>query len=390
MQTPSAEHAEAPGGFESQSATTGDDVHDHVPLSALANIVRSPGGARSVSKGERNYAWTNTESLAAVLAREGANSKEQREKMDVRAKDCQRRFIGALRVVEAAHAELARKNISGPFLPIVYRKANVDMTATQRGGNEGKSVLVHGDAIHACIVKHILPVARRTYTHRESGINWVDVSAAVSAHVDALLTADPPMGKTERELLSAAHYVWQWTCPQNPDVGASATLAKHALMSFTLTKTLARPADAYPQNRADQRSRSQSRAEAQRRGAVTAMHATDSAQKRRRADEESRASLLERKHRILAVLEEELLAMWAERLRESSLSGDHRMGVVASGASDSRARADGPTFVERLERAEAEDAPNETADECTNDVVRSIEHVIAPAKGKCSERIWRA
>ena len=50
--------------------------------------------------------------------------------MDVRAKDCQRRFIGALRVVEAAHAELVRKNISGPFLPIVYRKANVDMTVT--------------------------------------------------------------------------------------------------------------------------------------------------------------------------------------------------------------------------------------------------------------------
>ena len=33
---------------------------------------------------------------------------------------------------------------------------------------------------------------------------------------------------------------------------------------------------------------------------------------RRRADEESRASLLERKHRVFALLEEELLAMRAE------------------------------------------------------------------------------
>ena len=56
-------------------------------LSALENIVRSPGGARSVSKGGCNYAWTNTESPAAVLAHEDANSKEQREKMDVRARD---------------------------------------------------------------------------------------------------------------------------------------------------------------------------------------------------------------------------------------------------------------------------------------------------------------
>ena len=136
-------------------------------------------------------------------------------------------------------------------------------------------MLVCADAIHACVVKRILPVARRTtYTRRESGINCVDVSAAVSAHVDALLIADPPMGETNRELLPAAHYVCQWMCPENPDVCTSSTLAKHALMSFILTKTLARPEDAYPQNRcADQRSRSQSRAEAQR-SAATAMRLT--------------------------------------------------------------------------------------------------------------------
>lgn len=121
--------------------------------------------------------------------------------MDVRDKDCRRRFIGALRVVEAAHAELAQKNIPVPFLPIVYRRANVDTTATQqqvatqRGGNEGKSVLARRDAIHVCIVKHILPVARRTYTHRKSGIYCTDGSAAVSVEVDALLTADPLLGK---------------------------------------------------------------------------------------------------------------------------------------------------------------------------------------------------
>ena len=119
MQTPSTQHVNAPDTFESQSDRTGDDVHDSVPLSALASIVRSPGGARSASKGGRNYAWTNTESLAALLAREGANTKEQREKTDARAKECQRRFIGALRVVESAHEELARKNISGPYSPIL-------------------------------------------------------------------------------------------------------------------------------------------------------------------------------------------------------------------------------------------------------------------------------
>ena len=58
-------HANA---FESQPGGPGDDVHDHVPLSELADIVRSPGGARSASKGGRNYSWTKTESLAAVLA----------------------------------------------------------------------------------------------------------------------------------------------------------------------------------------------------------------------------------------------------------------------------------------------------------------------------------
>ena len=167
MQTPSPEHAEPPDAFESQPGGPGDDVHDHVPLSALANIVRSPGGVRSASKGGRNYAWTNTESLAAVLARESANNSEQRKKQEVRAEECQRRFIVCLLGVETAHAELARKNIPGPFLPIVYRKANVDMAATpeqaatQRGGNAGKSVLLRGDAIHACVTKHILPVARQ-------------------------------------------------------------------------------------------------------------------------------------------------------------------------------------------------------------------------------------
>ena len=38
MQTPSAERAEAPDAFESQSDATVNDVHDHVPLSALADI----------------------------------------------------------------------------------------------------------------------------------------------------------------------------------------------------------------------------------------------------------------------------------------------------------------------------------------------------------------
>ena len=275
MQTPSTEHADPPEPFESQPGGPGDDAHDHVPLSALADIVRSPGGVRSASKGGRNYSWTKTESLAAVLAREAADNSEQREKQEVRAKECQRRFMARLRDVQAAHAELARKNIPGPFLPIVYRKANVDMTATpeqaatQRGGNAGKSVLMRGDAIHACVAKHILPVARHKWTHRESGIYWTDVCAAVSARVDTLLTADPPMGKADREL-SAAQYVWQWTCAENPDVVASSTLTKHAVMTFALTKSLTRPAEGYPQTREEQRSRKASR-EKERRVAVAAM-----------------------------------------------------------------------------------------------------------------------
>ena len=385
MQTPSTQRANAPDAFESQSDRTGDDVHDSVPLSALANIARSPGGVRSASKGGRNYAWTNTESLAALLAREGANTKEQREKADVRAKECQRRFICCLRVVESTHAELARKNIPGPYSPIVYRKANVAMTATplqaatQRGGYEGKSVLLRGDAIHACVVKHILPAARRTYTHRESGINWMDVSAAVSAHVDALLTADPPLGKTDRDLLSAAHYAWRWTCPENPDVVASATLAKNALTTFTLTKTLARPSEAYPQNRAEQGSREASRVEAQRLAAA-AMRATDSAQKREREDEASRASRHARRDRILELLEEELLFERAKRLRESHGFDDHRVGISASDASDADARAGGFTFAERLDRAEDEVAPTETAGERATDIARSVDPAISPEK----------
>ena len=271
MQTPSTEHADPPEPFESQPSGPGDDVHDHVPLSALANIVRSPGGVRSASKGGRNYSWTKMESLAAVLAREAANNSEQREKQGVRAKECQRRFMACLRDVQTAHAELARKNIPGPFLPIVYRKANVDMTATpeqaatQRGGNAGKSVLMRGDAIHACVVNHILPVARQAWMRRKSGIHWVDVSAAVSARVDALLTADPPMAKGDRELLSAAQYVWQWTCPENPHVLSSWTLAKHAVMTFALTQSLG-----YPQTGEEQRSRKASR-EKEQRVAVAAM-----------------------------------------------------------------------------------------------------------------------
>ena len=67
--------------------------------------------------------------------------------------------------------------------------------------------------------------------------------------VEALLTADPPLGKTGHETLSAAHFVWQWMCPENPDVYASSILTKYALSSFTLTKTHAHPAEVYSQTR---------------------------------------------------------------------------------------------------------------------------------------------
>jgi len=42
MQTPSTQRVNAPDAFESQSDRTCDDVHDSVPLSALANIARAP------------------------------------------------------------------------------------------------------------------------------------------------------------------------------------------------------------------------------------------------------------------------------------------------------------------------------------------------------------
>lgn len=109
-------------------------------------------------------------------------------------------------------------------------------------------------------------------------------------------------------------------------------------------------------------------------------------------------SLLERKHRVLAllqeellaILQEELLAMRSERLRESSLSGGHRMDFVACGASNSRARADGPTFVERLERSEAEDAQDENADEVHERRGTLNRTCDRPGLRKCStERIWR-
>lgn len=217
--------------------------------------------------------------------------------------------------------------------------------------------------MNAWVVKYILPVARQTYTHRETGINWMnwmDVSTAVSAHVDALLTTEPPLSKADRDLLSAAHYAWRWTCPENPDVAASATLTKNALTTFALTKTLARPSQTYPQNRAEQRSREASRIEAQRLAAA-AMRATDSAQKRKREDEASRATRHACRDRILALLEEELLYARAKRLRESHGFDDHRVGISTSDVSDADARAGGFTFAERLDRAEDEDAPKPQA-----------------------------
>ena len=127
MQTPSTQRANAPDAFESQSDRTGDDVHDNVPLSALANIARSPGDVRSASKGGRNYAWTNTESLAALLAREGANTKEQREKAYVRAKECQRRLSSCRRIcARGARAEEHTQPVLAHRLPQSERRYDSD------------------------------------------------------------------------------------------------------------------------------------------------------------------------------------------------------------------------------------------------------------------------
>jgi len=84
--------------------------------------------------------------------------------------------------------------------------------------------------------------------------------------------------------------------------------------------------------------------------------------------------------RILALLEEELLFARAKRLRECHGFDDHRVGISASDASDADARAGGSTFAERLNRAEDEDAPTETAGERATDVARSIDPAISPEK----------
>ena len=41
MQTQSPEHAEAPDALESQAGAPVDDVHDHVPLSALVGVAKA-------------------------------------------------------------------------------------------------------------------------------------------------------------------------------------------------------------------------------------------------------------------------------------------------------------------------------------------------------------
>lgn len=91
-------------------------------------------------------------------------------------------------------------------------------------------------------------------------------------------------------------------------------------------------------------------------------------------------SVLEEKKHVLALLKDELLAMRAERLRESNPSDDHRVGFIATGAPDCHARACGLTFAERLDRAEDEDTLDENAYECVTDVARSAKPAISPAK----------
>ena len=146
-------------------------------------------------------------------------------------------------------------------------------------------------------------------------------------------------------------------------------------MTFALTKSLMRPAVRGIPRLTRNSARGKRRAKKQR-VAVAAMRVTDSAQKRKREEDEIRTEQKE----VLVLLKEELLAMRAERRRESTPSDDHRVVGVASGASNSRVRAGGLTFASRLDRAEDEDSPDENAAERATDAPRPTEPAISPAK----------
>ena len=193
---------------------------------------------------------------------------DQREKQAARQADCQSRFLNALRCIKNAHAELEQLGKAGPWIPIVYTRlakrskslgappaASPRQAHTQRGGDEGKSVLPRGDVVHAAIVKHIMPIATQTFRQNASGTNWSDTESAVNAHVDALMNQEPGLNTSDKDLLQAALHSWRWSCPQNPDVLLSSVLRGVAIASFSVAKTLDRPAASYPQNRAEQRSR---------------------------------------------------------------------------------------------------------------------------------------
>ena len=76
--SPSTERADAPDATGTQSGVSGDDVHDHVPLSALADIVRLPGGARSVSKGGCNFSTTHGRTSSHSPLHSRVKAQEQR------------------------------------------------------------------------------------------------------------------------------------------------------------------------------------------------------------------------------------------------------------------------------------------------------------------------
>ena len=247
---------------EPETNDSGSNAHDSIPLSALQTLVRSPGGVpKSGGKG-RNYAWHDTETLAACLAYEYTNNQRQRQKNDERRSEAQERFEPSLKLLEKVHGEFVAKNAPSPWTPVVYGKLGVCVPATtaqcleQRGGERNSSsVFQRAELVYATVKRDILPAAKHAQKNLRSGESWPDVLAAVNAHVEALCNA-PTVGKSHQALLRTCAFIWRWTCPQSDDIVPSLTLAAHAIAEFAISqsdKGLPSVGDAYPQTRAEQR-----------------------------------------------------------------------------------------------------------------------------------------
>ena len=287
--TPDA--VQRPHEDDSASDNTGDNVLDSLPLNEYDALINSPHGAPSASKGGRNFAWTMPESLAAVHAREATNNDTQRRDKVSRTRDCSDRFVPALRALKAADAELKALNKECPNAAVCYRKDVLEVIAspgaagTQRGceSTTSRAVFERANTIHALVVKHVLPTAKKTYQALPSGQTWSYVMDVVHEHIDAISQGDDgkPLKSTELSNIQTAVYVFRWTCPESDDMLASKTLSQKYIAEYSLSRSLPPPAADYPQTRTDQRENKENKSKTE-----LVMRSTDSDRKRRRKRDE--------------------------------------------------------------------------------------------------------